>query len=180
MADSKSGGAAGTAEIVSANRSTAGWNVANANRRAIRNADSLRKGGKTRTRASIQATCSQTRAEAGREPMDGAIQRGETEIAAAHGIGSPLSRFPSGESRGGRVPPTPRTLPASKQRWHASMLRLPPQEGFQTAPLKSPLRIPLPAAQAGFQMITEVCGLLIQTSVGARSGWGGLRTKRSG
>jgi hypothetical protein len=46
------------------------------------------------------------------------------------------------ESRGGRVPPTPRTLPASKLRWHASMLRLPPQEEFQSAPLKSPLRDP--------------------------------------
>jgi hypothetical protein len=51
----------------------------------------------------------------------------------------PFSRFPSGESRGGRVPPTPRTLPASKKRWHASMLRLPPQEGFQNAPAEIPL-----------------------------------------
>jgi hypothetical protein len=27
-------------------------------------------------------------------------------------------------------------------RWHASVPRLPPQEGFQSAPLKPPLRIP--------------------------------------
>jgi hypothetical protein len=46
------------------------------------------------------------------------------------GIRSPLFRFPSGENRGGRVPPTPPTS------------RLPPQEGFQNAPLKSPLRDP--------------------------------------
>src|ERR1700722_16920923 len=63
---------------------------------------------------------------------------------AAQGIGSPLSRFPSGESRGGRVPPTPRTLPASQPRRHASWLRLPPQEGFQNAPLNPPCAIPLP------------------------------------
>jgi hypothetical protein len=39
--------------------------------------------------------------------------------------------FPPRASRGGRVPPTGQTAP------------LPPQEGFQIAPLKSPLRIPL-------------------------------------
>jgi len=52
------------------------------------------------------------------------------------GSASPPFPFPPpGASRGGRVPPTPRTP------------RLPPQEGFQTAPLKSPLRIPqLPAS----------------------------------
>ena len=43
----------------------------------------------------------------------------------------PLSRFPQGASRGGRVPPTPQNR------------RLPPQEGSQSAPLKSPLCIPL-------------------------------------
>jgi hypothetical protein len=51
---------------------------------------------------------------------------------AQQGIRSPLFRFPSGENRGGRVPPTPPTS------------RLPPQEGFQNAPLKSPLRDPPP------------------------------------
>src|ERR1700722_6727622 len=35
-----------------------------------------------------------------------------------------------------------RTLRASQTRWHASMQPLPPQEGFQTAPLKPPLRDP--------------------------------------
>jgi len=62
--------------------------------------------------------------------------------AAARNLISPLSRFPSGESRGGRVPPTPRTLAASKPRRLPSMPQLPPQEGFQSAPLKSPLRDP--------------------------------------
>ena len=42
----------------------------------------------------------------------------------------PLSRFPQGQAGAGRVPPT------------AQKARLPPQEGFQSAPLKSPLRHP--------------------------------------
>ena len=50
--------------------------------------------------------------------------------------------FPPGASRGGAGPPTRRTLRASQNRWHASMQPLPPQEGFQTAPLKPPLRDP--------------------------------------
>ena len=54
----------------------------------------------------------------------------------------PFPVSPPGKSRGGRVPPTPRTLPAGKPRRQASMRRLPPQEGFQSAPLKSPLRDP--------------------------------------
>jgi len=66
------------------------------------------------------------------------------------GIGSPLSRFPSGEKPGRAGSPTPRTLAASQLRWHPSMPRLPPQEGFQNAPLKSPLRDP-PAGHAGIE-----------------------------
>ena len=46
------------------------------------------------------------------------------------GILSPLSRFPQGKVGAGLVPPTAQTT------------RLPPQEGFQSTPLKSPLRDP--------------------------------------
>jgi hypothetical protein len=91
----------------------------------------------------------------------------------------PFPVSPPGKSRGGRVPPTPRTLPASQQRWQPSMLRLPPQEGFQNASLQSPLRDP-PACHGRLSGHHCSCGLLIQTSVGAGSGCGGLRTKRSG
>jgi hypothetical protein len=77
------------------------------------------------------------------------IQGRPNQPAAARNPISPFP-FPPGASRGGLVPPTSRTLPASKLRWQASMLRLPPQEGFQSAPLKSPLRDP-PAGQAGFE-----------------------------
>ena len=42
----------------------------------------------------------------------------------------PLSRFPQGKAGAGPVPPTAQTT------------RLPPQEGFQSTPLKSPLRDP--------------------------------------
>jgi hypothetical protein len=56
------------------------------------------------------------------------------------GIESPLSRFPSGESRGGRVPPTPGgTLRASKERGHAPMLPAPPTRGLPP-PCESPAR----------------------------------------
>jgi hypothetical protein len=50
--------------------------------------------------------------------------------------------FPQGQAGAGMVPPTRRTLRASQTRWHASMQPLPPQEEFQTAPLKPPLRDP--------------------------------------
>src|SRR2546423_883137 len=63
--------------------------------------------------------------------------------AAARKSDRPLFPFPPpGEGGGGRVPPTPRTLPARQKRWQATMQRLPPQGGFQNAPLKSPLRDP--------------------------------------
>jgi hypothetical protein len=54
--------------------------------------------------------------------------RTPTELACRNSI--PLSRSPQGEAGAGTVPPTAQTT------------RLPPQEGFQNAPLKSPLRDP--------------------------------------
>ena len=54
----------------------------------------------------------------------------------------PLSRFPQGKAGAGTVPPTAQTT------------RLPPQEGFQSAPLKSPLRDP-PAGRAGLHPIEK-------------------------
>jgi hypothetical protein len=66
----------------------------------------------------------------------------EAELPAAARNLIPLSRFPQGKAGAGMVPPTPRTLRASQNRWPASMQRLPPQEGFQSAPLKPPLRDP--------------------------------------
>jgi hypothetical protein len=62
-----------------------------------------------------------------------------TDLACGSKESDPVSRFPR-ESRAGMLPPTPRTLIASKKRLQSSLPRLPPQEGFQNAPLKSPLR----------------------------------------
>jgi len=60
------------------------------------------------------------------------------------GSGTPPFPFPPpGESRGGRVPPTPGHVSCQPKALSRSVRRLPPQEGFQNAPLKSPLRIPL-------------------------------------
>jgi hypothetical protein len=58
-------------------------------------------------------------------------------------LNSPFPVSPSG-GKPGRAgsPHAAGTLCASKQRWRTSMLRLPPQEGFQSATLKPPLRIP--------------------------------------
>src|SRR5262249_14034715 len=50
------------------------------------------------------------------------------------------------------------TLCASKKRWHTSMPRLPPQEGFQSAPLKPPLRIPPMGTGAVSQWSASICG----------------------
>jgi hypothetical protein len=60
------------------------------------------------------------------------------------GILNPPFPFPpSGASRGGRVPPTTlaRCAPA-KKRWHASMPRLPPQEGISKRSAEIPLAYP--------------------------------------
>ena len=55
----------------------------------------------------------------------------------------PLSRFPlRGQAGAGRVPPTPRHVPRQPTTLARPVRRLPPQEGFQSAPLKSPLRDP--------------------------------------
>ena len=78
------------------------------------------------------------------------IQGRQNQPAAAR---NPISPFPfplRGKAGAGGFPPTPRKLAASKLRWHPSTPRLPPQEGFQTALLKSPLRDP-PAGQAGIE-----------------------------
>ena len=63
------------------------------------------------------------------------------------GILSPLSRFPQGKAGAGPVPPTAQTT------------RLPPQEGFQSTPLKSPLRDPPGGASRGghFQFTLPAC-----------------------
>jgi hypothetical protein len=63
--------------------------------------------------------------------------------AAARKSELPLSRFPL-RGKPGRAgsPHAASTLCASKKRLHTSMPRLPPQEGFQSAPLNPPLRIP--------------------------------------
>ena len=56
---------------------------------------------------------------------------GETKWPAAARNLIPLSRFPQGQAGAGGFPPRRGALP-----------RLPPQEGFQNASLKPPLRIP--------------------------------------
>jgi hypothetical protein len=53
-----------------------------------------------------------------------------TQLACGSKEFIPHSRFPQGKAGSGMVPPTAQTT------------RLPPQEGFQSAPLKSPLRDP--------------------------------------
>lgn len=65
-----------------------------------------------------------------------------TEFACGSKESDPLFPFPQGKAGAGMVPPTPRTMIASKKRWQSSLPPLPPQEGFQNAPLKSPLRDP--------------------------------------
>jgi hypothetical protein len=62
-------------------------------------------------------------------------QRTRMQSACGSEESDPHSRFPQGKAGAGTVPPTAQTT------------HLPPQEGFQSAPLKSPLRDP-PAARA--------------------------------
>lgn len=54
----------------------------------------------------------------------------------------PLCPFPPGGRRGGRVPPTPGHAARRQTAPSRVMRRLPPQEEFQSAPLKLPLCIP--------------------------------------
>ena len=70
----------------------------------------------------------------------------------------PLSRFPSGESRGGRVPPTPqaRCAPAKTAGTHHAG-RLPPQEGCR--PLVHP---PLASSADALYFTNRTFHLLIK------------------
>jgi hypothetical protein len=80
--------------------------------------------------------------------------------AAARKFERPLSRFPrrgkagagTGAGFPGRAgsPHAAGTLCASKKRWHTSMPRLPPQGGFQSAPLNPPLAHPPDGRHRGF------------------------------
>ena len=81
--------------------------------------------------------------------------------AAARKPELPLSRFPSwGKAGRAGSPHAAGTLCASKRRWHTSMPRLPPQEGFQSAPLKPPLRIPpMGATGAASKWSASMCGI---------------------
>src|SRR5215472_13414478 len=67
--------------------------------------------------------------------------------------GSLISPFPVSPSGGkpGREgsPHAADTLRASKRRWHTSVPRLPPQEGFQSAPAETPLAHPPDGCQRG-------------------------------
>ena len=75
--------------------------------------------------------------------------------AAARKFELPLSRFPSG-GKPGRAgsPHAAGTLCASKKRWHTSMPRLPPQEGF--TPLKPPLAHPPDGHRWGCAQMVEL------------------------
>src|SRR5262252_6012849 len=60
--------------------------------------------------------------------------------------------FPPGASRVGVVPPTPLHVPRQPKPLARPMLRLPPQEGVQDAPLKPPLRDPPDLASAVYSL----------------------------
>src|SRR5580658_11142188 len=82
-----------------------------------------------------------TDSEASRQSRMG----GQNWPAAARNL-NPLSRFPQGESRGGRVSPhAGSTLSASKKRWHTSMLPAPPTRGLPP-PCVSPASPPRSSA----------------------------------
>ena len=55
---------------------------------------------------------------------------------------TPFPVSPRGKRGRAGSPHAAGTLCASKKHWHTSLPRLPPQGGFQSAPLKPPLRIP--------------------------------------
>jgi len=65
-----------------------------------------------------------------------------TKLACGSVEFDPLSRFPKGKAGAGMVPPTPGHVSCQPTALSRSVHRLPPQEGFQSAPLKSPLRDP--------------------------------------
>jgi hypothetical protein len=66
----------------------------------------------------------------------------QTRIACGSKEFDPPSRFPPGKAGAGMVPPTPGHVSCQPTALSRSVHRLPPQEGFQSAPLKSPLRDP--------------------------------------
>src|SRR5262249_24378739 len=75
-------------------------------------------------------------------------------------LNSPFPVSPSGGKPGrAGYPRAAGTLCASKKRWHTSMPRLPPQKGFQSAPLKPPLRIPPMGTGAVSQWTASICGI---------------------
>ena len=76
-------------------------------------------------------------------------------------LNSPFPVSPSG-GKPGRAgsPHAAGTLCANKKRWHTSMPQLPPQEGFQSAPLKPPLRIPpMGTTGAVSRWSASICGI---------------------
>ena len=82
------------------------------------------------------------------------------ELLAARKSDLPLTRFPlRGKAGAGGFPPRRWPLCTSKKRWHTSMPRLPPQEGFQSAPLKPPLRIPPVGTTGASRWSGSICGI---------------------
>ena len=86
------------------------------------------------------------------------------QLACGSKESNPPFPFPPGESRGGVVPPTPLHVPRQPKPLARPMLRLPPQEGFQGAPLNPPLarstglasaESSLPLVGPGTKMITR-------------------------
>ena len=69
-----------------------------------------------------------------------------TQLACGSKEFYPPFPFPQGKARSGTVPPTAQTT------------RLPPQEGFQSTPLKSPLRDP-PAGPVAASKSGSTCGM---------------------
>ena len=70
-------------------------------------------------------------------------------------VGPPFPVSPAGGKPGRAGSPHAAGTPcASKQRWHTSMPRLPPQEGFQSASLKPPLRNPPDGHRGGVVMVS--------------------------
>jgi hypothetical protein len=75
-------------------------------------------------------------------------------------LNTPFPVSPGGKPGRAGSPQAAGTLHASKKRWHASVPRLPPQEGFQSAPLKPPLRIPpMGTLGAASAMSPSICGI---------------------
>ena len=89
----------------------------------------------------------------------------ENQPAAARMENAPFPVSPSG-GKPGRVPPTPGHVSCQPKTLSRSVRRLPPQEGFQSAPLKSPLRIPLSAcgSKEFYEFRLTPTGLLMEAA----------------